>query len=210
RSGGARGRAARIHRRRPLPGSVQGRAARSAAQAAAGHHPPQREGAPPRRRGDRAGAPRTVPGARPMTTPADDPNASSSPPTWSVGMLARSLAITCVSVGLGAGVGYLISHEPPPHAPVQPVSTGSAQAPPPRPPPAGSAELSLLAPLKEGGALDGFDVAEIDAVDASGQLRLVCRKGSAEVKLTVALQGEGGPEPPATAGHYAVFYGTRG
>ncbi len=90
------------------------------------------------------------------------------------------------------------------------MNAGSAQAPPPALPRAGAAELSLLAPLKEGGALDGFDVAEIDAVDASGQLRLVCRKGSAEVKLTVALQGEGGPEPPATAGRYAVFYATGG
>ncbi len=126
------------------------------------------------------------------------------PQVWSARGLARAAGIAAFAASVGAGMGYLIAHEPVPH-------TGKEEETrPPRPPPAGDAELALLAPLREGGALGDFAVTEIDAVGADGLLHLVCTKASAKVKLDVALKAEGGPAPPALAGRYAVFYATEG
>jgi hypothetical protein len=76
-------------------------------------------------------------------------------------------------------------------------------------PPAGPAELALIAPLVPGGALLDFAVREIRAVDR-GRLRVVCVKDKAVVRLDVALLDPEGVLPPASAGRYAVFYSLRG
>jgi hypothetical protein len=133
--------------------------------------------------------------------------APSPPSTWTLGLVGRALGVGCFAVAVGAGVGYLISHERPPRSGKDARSAeASASGAPNRPPPAGREELALLAPLKEGGALAGFVVTEIDAVGSAGLLRVVCRKEGVVITLDVALRAEGGPTPPAAAGRYAVFY----
>ncbi len=157
-----------------------------------------------------------------MTTPPDGGRSSESASLatsgWSIDVVARAVAIGSVALCAGAGAGFLVSHEPPPHhrpsaresasaAPSASASAATAPEAPPRPR-AGDAELALLAPLREGGALGGFEVTEIDPVSKTGQLVLRCRKGSTVARLYVALRAnaDAGPEPPATAGRYAVFY----
>lgn len=70
---------------------------------------------------------------------------------------------------------------------------------------AGPEELALVAPLVVGGSLDGFEVFEIQAV-RNGVLNVMCRKDRTTVRLWIALDSDKGPEPPAVAGQYAVFY----
>jgi len=136
-------------------------------------------------------------------------SADGAPSAWTVRGLVRALAIACFAASVGAGLGYLIAHEPPPGSRSKQQETPPPEASPASErEPAGEAELALVAPLREGGPLEGFRVTEIHAVDGDGLLRLVCRKGGAAVKLDVALRSEGGPEPPAFAGRYAVFYAT--
>jgi len=76
-------------------------------------------------------------------------------------------------------------------------------------PPAGIEELALVAPLVVGSSLGDFEVVEIDAIQ-KGVLDVVCRKGRSVVRLWIALASDKGPEPPAQAGKYAVFYSVRG
>ncbi len=115
--------------------------------------------------------------------------------SWTLAAVARAATIAAIAAGTGAALGYLVAHEP---------------APPPRrqaPPAAAPApELALLAPLREGGALGGFDVAEIHPIGDDGVLRLVCRKRRSAVRLAVALATDGGAPPAATAGRYAVYF----
>jgi hypothetical protein len=73
-------------------------------------------------------------------------------------------------------------------------------------PHASDAELAILSPLREGGTLGEFLVAEIRPVGGDGTLQIVCRREGATVRLDVALAADGGPSPPAVAGPYAVFY----
>jgi hypothetical protein len=118
---------------------------------------------------------------------------------WTLAGLARAAIMAGISVGIGAGLGYLIAHEPAPQrGGVEPVKR----------PAAGPAELALLAPLGPGSALVDFEVAEIHAVGDEGTLRVLCERGEAIVALDVGLVAEAGPTPPATAGRYAIFYNT--
>jgi len=59
-----------------------------------------------------------------------------------------------------------------------------------------------------GSSLADFEVIEIHAIQ-KGVLDVVCRKGRAAMRLSIALASDKGPEPPATAGKYAVFYSVR-
>lgn len=119
--------------------------------------------------------------------------------TWTRAGLLRAAIVASVAVGVGAGLGYLIAHEPAPTAGPAPVKPRSVSA----------AELALLAPLAPGSALADFEVREILGVEA-GSLRVDCRRGEVGVALDVALAAEGEPAPPARAGRYAIFYALRG
>lgn len=94
-------------------------------------------------------------------------------------------------------------------APSATVIDGEGSARPPPPPPAGAEELALVAPLAKGSELGGYEVRDIFGVQ-DGVMRLVCVKAQATVRLDIALSGEGGPEPPATAGKYAIYYSLKG
>jgi hypothetical protein len=83
-----------------------------------------------------------------------------------------------------------------------------APAPPPPVLPAGPEELALLAPLVVGSSLADYEVAEIHAV-RKGVIELVCRKDRANVRLSIALAADKGPEPPARADTYAIYYSLR-
>lgn len=90
-----------------------------------------------------------------------------------------------------------------------PSASSSAVATPSVPPrPAGAEELALVAPLVVGRSLAEFEVTEIWAV-RKGVLDVVCRKDRSVVRLSIALRSEKGPEPPAVADKYAVFYSVR-
>lgn len=65
-----------------------------------------------------------------------------------------------------------------------------------------------MAPIVVGGSLSDFEVIEVQAVQ-KGALGIVCRKGRSVVRLWISLASDKGPEPPATAGKYAVFYAVR-
>ncbi|MBK9263717.1 MAG: hypothetical protein IPM54_28425 [Polyangiaceae bacterium] len=93
--------------------------------------------------------------------------------------------------------------DPPPAA-----SATAAPEPPPPATPAGPDELALVAPLVVGSSLGDFEVREIQAVQR-GVLNIVCAKGRSVVHLFIALASDKGPEPPAEAGKYAIFYSLR-
>ncbi len=84
-------------------------------------------------------------------------------------------------------------------------SSTVAPAPPPPAPTAGAEELALVAPIVVGGSLGDFEVIEVQALQ-KGVLNIVCRKGRSVVRLWISLASDKGPEPPAQAGKYAVFY----
>jgi hypothetical protein len=86
------------------------------------------------------------------------------------------------------------------------VSAASTTAPREERPPAGSAELAVVAPLAPGARLAGYDVVRVEAAER-GAMRVVCAKGRALVRLEIALRADAGPEPAATAGPYAIFWG---
>jgi hypothetical protein len=110
---------------------------------------------------------------------------------WSREVVARGVVIACVALGVGGALGWLVAHEPAPR------ETPRA--------PAGDAELALVAPLRVGAALGTYRVDAIDAV-VGGALRVTCSRGTSVVRLDVALRSDAGPEAPATAGPFAVFY----
>lgn len=126
---------------------------------------------------------------------------------WTARGLSSAATIACVALTAGAVLGYLVSHERPPqqaaepdHAPSStPVMAASR---------ASAADLAVLAPLREGGSLHGFDIAAID--DKDGIVQMLCRRGPETVRLDVTLAADAGPPPPAMAGPYAVFYELEG
>ena len=127
--------------------------------------------------------------------------ADGSPSRWSWRGLVRAFLVTAAGFGVGALLGYLVSHERPPQQ-----ATAAPPAPSAARPHASDLELAIIAPLREGGVLGGFEVVEIDPIGTDGALRITCRKQSSVVHLDVALGVDGGPPPPAVAGRYSVFY----
>lgn len=76
------------------------------------------------------------------------------------------------------------------------------------PPPAGSAELALVAPLAPGSTFEGWTVRHVSGVH-EGRIRIELERGSERAALSIHA-AKGGPTPPATAGPYAVYYSARG
>jgi hypothetical protein len=80
--------------------------------------------------------------------------------------------------------------------------------------------MALVAPLAKGSSLGGWEVIRIEGTDDRGALRVVCVKERSAVRLYIALAAQNNdnnnnnnnntdaknPEPPATAGQYAIFY----
>jgi hypothetical protein len=118
-----------------------------------------------------------------------------APDAWSARGVARAAVIAAVAWGAGAAAGYALAHEPAPHENGPSPSSGNA----------GQAELAILAPLREGSTLDGYDVTQIHRVH-DGVLSISCRTTRAGVRLDVGLASAKGAMPPAVAGRYAVFY----
>ncbi len=124
---------------------------------------------------------------------------------WTARGLSSAATVACGALTVGAVLGYLVSHERPtqrtsgPHpAPSStPITTAAASE-------ASPAELAVLAPLRVGGSLRGFDITAID--HDVGMVQMVCRRDHATVRLDVTLAADAGPTPPAMAGPYAVFY----
>lgn len=94
---------------------------------------------------------------------------------------------------------------------------GSAQGepvssnPPPRPlPPAGPAELALLAPMVVGEEIETWKLKELSAVD-EGAIHLVfaAPKGRSKIEILIALADDKGPTPPIVVGKYALFYSVK-
>ena len=119
-------------------------------------------------------------------------------------MLVWAALIAALALGAGAAIRSLLSTAPP----APPGADRDAGRPAPRP--AGPAERALIAPLAEGSALGDYEVREIQAVGPEGAMQVVCAKGRAVVRLSVALATDDGPEPAALAGRYAIFYSLRG
>jgi hypothetical protein len=131
-------------------------------------------------------------------TPVDN-----APSRWTRGGLVRAATIAGVALGTGATLGYLVSHEPMPRGSGSPSTVSDTI---PSDAPASDAELAILSPLREGGALGEFEITRIEPIGEDGLLQITCRRGGAAVRLEVALAVDGGPLPPAVAGRYAVFY----
>ena len=112
-------------------------------------------------------------------------------PGWTLAGLVRAATVAIIAIGVGAGLGYLIAHQPAP----KPAGVEHE-----RPRLAGAAELALVAPLVPGSALADFEIAEIQAMSAEGVLRVMCQRGEASVALDVGLVADDGPTPPAVAG----------
>jgi hypothetical protein len=120
---------------------------------------------------------------------------------WTLAGLLRAVMVAGIAIGVGAGLGYFVAHEPAPaDGGPEPVKVRAASA----------AELALVAPLAPGSALADFVVTEVLPIGDSGALRVVCARGEVGVALDVALAAEGEPTPPARAGRYAIFYALRG
>jgi hypothetical protein len=116
--------------------------------------------------------------------------AGDAPWRWTARGLLRAGGIAAVAVFTGAALGYVVAHEPAPR-------DDAARAPGPGD--AVNAELALLAPLREGSTLEGFDVAEIHPIGDDGVLRIVCRRAHVAVQLEVTLAA-----PAGGAGRYVV------
>jgi hypothetical protein len=76
------------------------------------------------------------------------------------------------------------------------------------PPPAGSAELAVLAPIAPGSSFEGWKVAHISAVH-HGAIRIDLERTGERAALTIYASKAGPPPPPATVGPYAVYYSAK-
>lgn len=133
---------------------------------------------------------------------------SEGPSRWTLRRIARGALIAALALGAGAALRPLLWPAPP--APARRPTGEDAGRQRPRPAPAGPAERALVAPLAEGSALGDYEVRELQAVGPEGAMQVVCAKGRAVVRLSVALATDEGPEPAALAGRYAIFYSQRG
>lgn len=121
---------------------------------------------------------------------------------WAALLIAAGALAGCRDPAPGGGA--------PSAAPAAPKIAAAPSTSNHKPPPeAGAVELALISPLARGGDLGGFTIRDVRGVQ-DGVMRVVCAKGGATVLLDVALAAEGGPEPPALAGKYAVYYSIRG
>jgi|GEM_PF-2757235 len=111
---------------------------------------------------------------------------------WSSGLVAKVVFMALVALGVGAALGYVLTHE---RGPSRPKSVKPAS-------PAGPAELALIAPLAVGSTVDGYELRTVDAVHDGVEV-LTFARGASIVRIEIALDS---PEAPATAGRYAVFY----
>lgn len=134
------------------------------------------------------------------TTTPEVSAAPEAPSRWSLATLLRAAIVASIALGIGAALGYLIAHQPPPDL----TRTGPAQAQP-----AGPAELAVVAPLRPGHALADFEVTAILAINPAGALRIACEQGEAGVTLELTLASDAGPAPTARAGPYAISYALR-
>ncbi|MEO7330141.1 MAG: hypothetical protein ABI193_16320 [Minicystis sp.] len=115
-----------------------------------------------------------------------------------VGVITASLVSAC---GRSSG--------PSPSASAHPEPTSSN--PPQRAlPPAGPAELALLAPLVVGEEIETWKLTELSAVD-EGSIHLIfsAPKGRAKIEILVTLAEDKGPAPPIVVGRYALFYSVK-
>jgi hypothetical protein len=88
-----------------------------------------------------------------------------------------------------------------------PSASASAAA---APPPAGPAELAIVAPIIVGSTSKGWKVEAISAVhEGTIDVKFVEEKGRGVIDLFVATSSEDGAVPPATAGRYAVYFSAR-
>lgn len=117
---------------------------------------------------------------------------------WTRRGVVRAGVIALFCLGTGAGLGRCITHEP--------TAPEGATPPEPKPEPGGQLELAVVAPLRVGSELGGFEVREVRALHR-GTISVLCAKGGAVVRLEIARAG-GSASAPATAGPYAVFYST--
>jgi hypothetical protein len=120
---------------------------------------------------------------------------------WSWALLRRSTVAAMVCLWVGGAIGYALTHQAAPSS----SSTTAGEPPHPRRPPAGAAELALLAPLLVGGSLEDSVISRIDAV-TEGRIVLICTRGGKSIELDVMLASADAPLPPATSGRYAVYY----
>ena len=116
--------------------------------------------------------------------------------------------VVAVGAGAFAARSRLFSGPPPAHSSLaEPVSSN----PPPRVlPPAGPAELAVVAPLTAGSEIDTWQLKELSAVD-EGAIHLIFapQKGRGRIEVLIALNDDQGPTPPMVVGRYAIFYSVK-
>jgi hypothetical protein len=114
---------------------------------------------------------------------------------WSLRTVARAIVVAATALGVGAGLGRWVAHEPvAPRA--QPLGGGPAAD--------GSPERALVAPLRPGARLADFSIDFISST-GGGVFVVGCMRGQEGVRLVVAL--DGGPvSAPASAAGYAIYY----
>ena len=128
---------------------------------------------------------------------------------WKIagGLLAAFALVALVGVAIAGKARFFAGAPPAASAAGEPASSN----PPLRPlPPAGSAELALIAPLAVGDSLDAWKLKEVSAVD-EGLIHLVFvpEKGRSKIEILLALATDEGPAPPIVVGHFALFYSVK-
>ncbi len=122
--------------------------------------------------------------------------------------LASVALVLSIAGGLGTGCGR--SSSGPSSSTTAPPEPTSSNAPPRPLPPAGPAELALLAPLVVGQEIETWKLSELSAVD-EGTIHLIfsAPKGRSKIEILVALADDQGPSPPIVVGRYALFYSVK-
>ena len=115
----------------------------------------------------------------------------------------QALALAIVAL-IGAGVALSGSLPDCRGVTAAPSASRARHSPPP---PAGSAELALFAPMVPGSSFEGWTIRHISAVH-EGAIRIALERNGERASLTVHAS-KGGPPPPVTAGPYAIYYSSR-